>query len=439
MKSIEAEKSALGSALVSAVAYARVTTELRVDDFTSEAHQLIFSTMKRMHGDGVALDSVTLIDALDGARSLAAAGGVIYITELSLFVPSAANVGYYIRIIREHSRKRHLVEDLERVITGIQSGDNDVDYLEQTEAALQNAHSRTVQKVEMIGDLALSAFTEIVEGKQRGMSTGFIILDQTLGGLKKGHVCVVAGRPSMGKTSFATNIAASVAQEGKTVVFCSLEQPRIDVIKRAMIAVSGCSECDAHAGNETQLERLGGVLEDVGKWQLAVIDDAYSVDAIKEQCYAVKRKTKALDLVVIDYLGLIKPRSRKNGTREQEVAELSRSIKLMARELDCPILLLSQLSRAPEQRSDHKPILADLRESGAIEQDADEVIFLYRPYVYDKQADPKEAVIIVAKNRDGDTGEIDAEWDGEHFRYNDVVFEEVPLPEEIKMNWEDMK
>lgn len=438
MKSIEAEKSALGSALLSSVAYARITTELRVDDFTAEAHQLIFSTMKRMHDEGLAVDSVTMIDALDGARSLEAAGGVMYITELSLFVPSAANVEHYIRIIREHSRKRHFAEDLERVITGIQSGDSDVDYLEQTEAALQNAHSRTAQKVEMIGDLALSAFTEIVEGKQRGMSTGFIVLDQTLGGLKKGHVCVVAGRPSMGKTSFATNIAASVAQEGKTVVFCSLEQPRIDVIKRAMIAVSGCSEYDAHARNETQLERLGGVLEDVGKWQLAVIDDAYSVDAIKEQCYAVKRKTKALDLVVIDYLGLIKPRSRKNGTREQEVAELSRSIKLMARELDCPILLLSQLSRAPEQRSDHKPILADLRESGAIEQDADEVIFLYRPYVYDKQADPKEAVIIVAKNRDGDTGEIDAEWDGEHFKYTDTVFEEVPLPEEIKMKWEDL-
>ena len=129
MKSIEAEKSALGSALLSSVAYARVTTELRVDDFATEAHRLIFSTMKRMHDEGLALDSVTMIDALDGARSLEAAGGVMYITELSLFVPSAANVEHYIRIIREHSRKRHLAEDLERVITGIQSGDNDVDYL----------------------------------------------------------------------------------------------------------------------------------------------------------------------------------------------------------------------------------------------------------------------------------------------------------------------
>ena len=161
------------------------------------------------------------------------------------------------------------------------------------------------------------------------------------------------------------------------------------------------------------------------------------MDAIKERCYAVKRSTKTLDLVVIDYLGLVKARQRKNGTREQEVAELSRMIKLLARELNCPILLLSQLSRAPEQRADHKPILADLRESGAIEQDADEVIFLYRPWVYDKAQDPKEAAIIVAKNRDGDTGEIDAQWDGEHFKYTDAVFEEVPLPEEIKFDWEE--
>lgn len=434
MKSIEAEKSALGSALLSAEAHVRVTTELRVDDFTTEAHQIIFRTMKRMHDDSVALDSITLMDAL--GHELEVAGGIGYITELSLCVPSAANVEYYIGIMREQSRRRHLMEDLERIITGIQSGDNDVDYLEQTEAALQNAHSRTASKVEMIGDLALSAFTEIVEGKQRGMATGFVILDQILGGLKKGHVCVVAGRPSMGKTSFATNIAANMAGEGKAIAFFSLEQPSIDVIKRVLIAISGCSEYDAQAQNQTQLERLCGVLDDVNKWRLSVTDDAFTLDKIKEQCYAVKRQAKGLDLVVIDYLQLIKTRQRKNGTREQEVSELSRNIKLLARELDCPVLLLSQLSRDVDKRTEHKPVLADLRESGAIEQDADEVIFLYRPYVYDKQADPKEAVIIVAKNRDGDTGEIDAEWDGEHFRYNDAVFEEVPLPEEIK--WEDL-
>lgn len=432
MANIEAEKSALGAALLSAEAYARITAELSVEDFTATEHQIIFSTIKKMHDEGKPLDSITLMDAL--GHELTPAGGIEYITELSLFIPSAANVEYYIGIVREESRKRHMICDLERVIAGIQSGDPDVNYLEQTEAALQKAQSRTISTVSMIGDIVLAAFTEIVEGKRRGVSSGFAILDRTLGGLRKGHVCVIAGRPSMGKTSFAANIAAALASEDKTVAFFSLEQPQIDVIKRVLIAVSGCSQYDAQAQNETQLRRLGEVLEGTSKWKLSVVDDAYTLDAIKERCYAVKRKTKALDLVVIDYLQLVKVRQRKGGTREQEVSELSRSIKLLARELDCPILLLSQLSRAPEQRADHKPILADLRESGAIEQDADEVIFLYRPWVYDKSQDPKEAAIIVAKNRDGEIGEIEAEWDGEHFKYSDTVFEEVPLPEEI--TWE---
>lgn len=434
MANIDAEKSVLGSALLSAEAYTRATTELTVEDFTATEHQIIFSAIKRMHNEGKVLDSVTLMDAL--GHELTPAGGIQYITELSLFVPSAANVEYYISIVREESRKRHLVLDLERIVTGIQSGDHDVNYLEQTEMALQNAQSRTASKVTMIGDIAYAAFTEMCEGKKRGASTGFVILDQIIGGLKKGHVTVIAGRPSMGKTSFATNIAANMAGNGKAVAFFSLEQPAIDVIKRVLIAVSGCSEYDVHAQNQTQLERLCGVLGDVYKWQLSITDNAYTLDAIKEQCYAVKRQAKGLDLVVIDYLQLIKTRQRKNGTREQEVSELSRNIKLLARELDCPVLLLSQLSRDVDKRTEHKPVLADLRESGAIEQDADEVIFLYRPYAYDKQADPKEAAIIVAKNRDGDTGEIDAQWDGEHFKYTDAVFEEVPLPEEIK--WEGM-
>lgn len=437
MANIDAEKSVLGSALLSAEAYTRATTELTVEDFTATEHQIIFATMKRMYAEGKALDSITLMDAL--GHELNMAGGAMYITaDLPLFVPSAANVEYYIGIVREESRKRHLMNDLERVITGIQSGDNDVNYIEQTEAALQNAHHRTKGKVQMIGDMAYAAYAEIVEGKKHGISTGFVILDQITGGLKKGHVSVIAGRPSMGKTSFATNIAANMAGEGKAVAFFSLEQPSIDVIKRVLIAISGCSEYDAQAQNQTQLERLCGVLDDVNKWRLSVTDDAFTLDKIKEQCYAVKRQAKGLDLVVIDYLQLIKTRQRKNGTREQEVSELSRNIKLLARELDCPVLLLSQLSRDVDKRTEHKPVLADLRESGAIEQDADEVIFLYRPWVYDKGKDPKEAAIIVAKNRDGDTGEIDAQWDGEHFKYTDTVFEEVPLPEEIKMKWEDL-
>lgn len=432
MRSIEAEKSALGSSLVSGVACARVTAELRVEDFTIEAHQLVFSAIKHLHDEGTAVDSVTVIDELDRAGHLAAVGGVIYITDLSLFVPSAANVEHYIKIIREHSRRRHLAEDLKRIVAGIQNGDEE-DYIEQTEVALQNARTRTTSKVGMIGDYALEAFSEICEGRQRGLDTGFVILDQTIGGLNKGHVCVVAGRPSMGKTSFAANIAANASMNGKSVAFFSLEQPRKDIIKRMLISLSGCTEYDAHKGYSKPLAKLAESLDTVSKWNMCVVDDAYTLEKIRESCYSLKRKTKALDLIVIDYLGLIKTKGRKNGTREQEVSELSRNIKLLAREMDCPIILLSQLSRAPEQRTDHKPILADLRESGSIEQDADEVIFLYRPAVYNSTADGKEAIIHVAKNRNGATGGIKAKWDGEHFTYTDAEFEEVSA-----VKWEEL-
>lgn len=432
MRSIEAEKSALGSSLVSEVACARVTAELRVEDFTTEAHQLVFSAIKHLHDEGTAVDSVTVIDELDRAGHLVAVGGVIYITDLSLFVPSAANVEHYIKIIREHSRRRHLAEDLKRIVAGIQDGDEE-DYIEQTEVALQNARTRTTSKVEMIGDYALEAFTELCEGKKRGIDTGFVTLDQTLGGLNKGHVCVVAGRPSMGKTSFAANIAANIALRGKSVAFFSLEQPRTDIIKRMLISQSGCTAYDAYKGHAGPLAKLAESLDVISKWNMAIIDDAYTLDKIRESCYRLKRKTKAIDLIVIDYLGMIKPRSRKGGTREQEVSDLSRNIKLLAREMDCPVILLAQLNRDVEKRTDRMPIMADLRDSGAIEQDADEILFLYRPAVYNPMADGKEAVIKVAKNRNGKTGEIDAEWDGEHFTYTDAEFEEVSA-----VKWEEL-
>lgn len=428
---VDAEKSALGAAIISAEAYAKVTSDLIVDDFSAQAHRLIFTAMTKMYADGKPLDAVTLMDAL--GRDLDAVGGMSYITELSLYVPSAANVDYYIGILREDGRKRRLLVDLERVVNVIQSGDTDVDYLEQTEAAIQKAHSRTAGTVDMVSKYALDAFKEIFEGKQQGMSTGFIVLDQTMGGLRKGHVCVVAGRPAMGKTSFAVNVSTNVVRAGGTAVFFTLEQPCSDIIKRALISTSGCSEYDAQARRREQMDRLGEMLDDMSKWRWCVVDNAYTLIQIREKCYAVKRQEKALDLVVIDYLQLIKTNQRKGGTREQEVAELSRSIKLLARELDCPVILLSQLSRAPETRTDKKPMLSDLRDSGSIEQDADEVLFLYRPYVYDRKADPQEAVIIVSKNRNGDTGEIDARWSGEYFRYSDIIMQEVS-----QVNWEEI-
>lgn len=429
----EAERSVLGAALKSAEAHTLARTELVAEDFAVTEHQIIFSAMCKVFDKGLNLDPITLADEL-GAM-LAEVGGIPYLTGLVIDTVTAANVEHHIQIVKELSRRRHFLTAIKEITERMESGE-DFDFLQETVIASDKAKEDASSTVQLVGDHVLEALAELTEGKQKGLSTGFLVLDQTLGGLNKGHVCVVAGRPSMGKTSFAANIATNVAERGLTVAFFSLEQPRNDIAKRMLVSTSGCSEYDIHAGNTRQIERLSARIDAISKWNMSIFDNAYSIEKIREKCYSLKRRTKALDLIVIDYLGLIKARQKKNGTREQEVAELSRTLKLLAREMDCPILLLSQLSRAPEQRTDHKPILADLRESGAIEQDADEVIFLYRPWVYDHNANPNEAAIIVAKNRNGRTGEIDAEWDGEHFKYTDFVLEEIPEPQQ--QEWEDL-
>lgn len=429
----EAERSVLGASLKSAEAHTLTRAELVAEDFAVTEHQLIFSAMCKVFDKGLSLDPITLADEL--GTMLPEVGGIPYLTQLLTDTVTAANVEHHIQIVKGLSRRRHFLASTKEVVQRMESGE-DFDFLQEIIIASDKAKEDASSTVQLVGDHILEALTELTDGKQKGLSTGFLVLDQTLGGLLKGHVCVVAGRPSMGKTSFAANIAASVAGSGKTVAFFSLEQPRNDLAKRILISESGCSEYDVHAGNGRKLERLSAQIDLISKWNMSIFDNAYSIEKIKEKCYSLKRRTKALDLIVIDYLGLIKARQKKNGTREQEVAELSRLIKLLAREMDCPIILLSQLSRAPEQRTDHKPILADLRESGAIEQDADEVIFLYRPAVYDNSIDPSEALIIVAKNRNGRTGEIDAKWDGEHFKYDDFLVEEIPMPQQ--QEWEDI-
>lgn len=426
------ECSVLGAALKSAEAHTRVVSELTEEDFSIPAHKTIFNAMCRVHEKGKGLDPLILADEL--GPELVDVGGIKYLTELLVDTITATNVGNHIEAVRELSKKRLFYADMKSILNGMKEGEEE--YLEKAQKAIERAQGKVTTDIGLIGDYALEAFTEICEGKKRGIDTGFVTLDQTLGGLNKGHVCVVAGRPSMGKTSFAANIAANIALRGKSVAFFSLEQPRTDIIKRMLISQSGCTAYDAYKGHAGPLAKLAESLDVISKWNMAIIDDAYTLDKIRENCYRLKRKTKAIDLIVIDYLGMIKPKSRKGGTREQEVSDLSRNIKLLAREMDCPVILLAQLNRDVEKRTDRMPIMADLRDSGAIEQDADEILFLYRPAVYNPQAGGEEAVIKVAKNRNGKTGEIDAKWDGEHFTYTDAEFEEVPLPEEIK--WEDL-
>lgn len=417
MENVKAEMAVLGAALMSSEAYAQVVSSLTETDFTKLEHQTIFSAIKKLHNDGIPLDPIILADAL--GHQVAKVGGMQYITNLFLSLPSAANVSHHIDIVREVSRKRHLVIDLERIIADIRSGNPTVNYLQKIDTALQTYRRPTKDNVEKIGSIAHDVYTDIINGKSLGSPTGFTVLDQTLGGLKNGEVYVIAGRPAMGKTTLASNIAANFARNGSTTIYFSLEQPATDMAKRSLISASECSEHEIRSQSFGARDQVNSIIYEMKNWPLYICDKTYTLSDITEQCYAVKLKAKTLQLIVIDYLQLIKSSQRKNTTRENEVSELSRQIKLMARNLDCPILLLSQLSRAPEQRVNHMPILADLRESGAIEQDADAVIFVYRPWVYDNSKDLGDAYIIIAKNRNGETGKIPVAWDGEHFKFMD--------------------
>ena len=428
--STELERALLGSMLISREAFEKGCGCLRVEDFGEIEHQIIFSTMQKMFRDGTPCDNITLMDAL--GTDLQTAGGITYITKLSLAVPSGANAAYYINGVMSASGQRHLVAGLQRVLDDIKTG-ADSDYISDAQSVIDGVKAIGSGTVAPVGDKFLSAVLSI-GAKDSGLKTGFLALDTKLRGLKPGHMTVIGARPSMGKTSFGMNIAVNVAMQDKVVAAFSLEMNEEDIVRRAVMSTALYSDIDAQSGDPKQVASAAETAGTLSKTKLYVIDDALTVDKMKARCYAIRQQEKALDLVVIDYLGLIQGRG-KSRDRVSEVSEISRSVKLMARELNVPVLILSQLSRNPEQRNDHRPMLSDLRESGAIEQDADEVLFLYRPAVYDTSKDEKEATVIIAKNRNGRTGECNLLWDGEHFRFyeHEIDFDAIGEDEQICM------
>jgi replicative DNA helicase len=258
-------------------------------------------------------------------------------------------------------------------------------------------------------------------GKQElGIPSGFEHLDMYTGGLKEGNLIIIAARPSMGKTAFATNIALNVAADpDRVVAMFSLEMSQREVLKRTICSVGLCSKDEILAKNERATKRAVEAAAKISDMKLFLDDrSSLSVGKIKARCMQIKQKMKRLDLVIVDYLQLVNMKSKKNGTREQEVAEATRGFKLLAKELNCPLILLSQLSREVERRNDRTPILSDLRESGAIEQDADIVIFLHRPHQVDKEADPRLGFAIIAKNRNGATDTVQLDWQGEYQKFS---------------------
>ena len=431
--STEAERSVLGAMLLENAALEQMLEQLRPEDFFVTAHEHIFAAMRDIVLSAGAVDLVTLASQLERNGKLDAAGGAVYLTELMQFVPTAANVAYYARIVEEHAVQRALIRaGNEMIRDGMDDQKPIEDTLNMAEKRIYDISMRKTEDslvpVSVIVPEAIALIGEQLanKGKLTGVDTGFADLNAMTSGLQKSDLIIVAARPAMGKSAFAMNIAQHAAlKDGRCVVVFSLEMSREQLVQRMLYTEASVDSQRVKAGSlsDDETQRL---LDSSGPMQRAHIhiDDTggVTVAQIRSKCRRLMAQ-HGLDLVIIDYMQLMQGTgmtSRRNDNRQQEVSDMTRAMKLLARELNVPIMLLAQLNRGPEGRQDHRPMISDLRESGSIEQDADLVILLYREQVYNPEAN-NEAEIILAKNRHGPIGTVRLAWQGEYTRFRNVA------------------
>ena len=416
---LDAEKSVLGAILIHNEAFNHAAELLDSRDFFRDAHRRIFDKMVALSERGNAIDFITLKEELSRAGELEECGGPAYIAALTDGVPRSANVGYYARIVKEKSTLRSLIHSANKILAEAYEGEQEPEELldDAERAIFAIAEGRIRTGFVPLRDLVQSSFATIErlqqsKGAVTGVPTGFHDLDEMTTGLHPGDLVVVAARPSMGKTSFVLNIAQHVGTHTPmTVGFFSLEMSKEQLFMRMLTSEARIDSHRFRSGylNEKDYGRLSQSLGTLAEARV-FIDDTASIGVLEMRAKARRLKAEhGLDLLIIDYLQLMQGRGRFE-SRQAEVSAISRSLKGLAKELSCPIVALSQLSRAPEGRTDHRPQLSDLRESGAIEQDADIVFFIYRPEVYNKDETRPEdegiAEIIIGKQRNGPIGAV---------------------------------
>ncbi|NLN48067.1 MAG: replicative DNA helicase [Clostridiales bacterium] len=427
--SLEAEQSVLGSMLLDKEAISIAAEILKEDDFYREVHNEIFQAIVNIYNAGEPVDLITLTDRLKSRKTIEAVGGITYLTELMNIVPTVHNIEFYAKIVLEKSTLRKLIKSSNEIISKcFDSGQETATIVDDAEKGIFNISlSRSTQGFIPIKKLLTSNFEKIEElylnkGKITGIPTGFTDLDSKLSGMQKSDLILIASRPSMGKSSLMMNIVQNASvKEGHVAAIFSLEMSKEQLSQRLL-----CSEAliDAHrlrTGDITEdewikLARAMGSLSD----KPIYIDDtpAISVTEMRAKCRRLKIE-HGLGLVLVDYLQLMQS-TGKYESRQQEISNISRSLKALAKELDVPVVALSQLSRAPEMRADHRPILSDLRESGAIEQDADVVMFLYRDEYYNPDTEKKNiGEVIISKQRNGPTGTVELVWLGQFTKFAD--------------------
>ena len=425
---VDAEQAVLGSMLTDKDAVMSAMETLKADAFYREDNKAIYEAMQNLYGKAEPIDLITLKEELVQLGKLDLIGGIEYIVSLQDKVPTTANVQKYIKIVEEKYTLRNLIKTANEIIDlGYDQTQDISDIMDMSEKKIFNIMQNNSQNAYApIKDVLVDSFTKLEELYNRkehvtGVPTGYVDLDNKTAGLHGSELILVAGRPAMGKTAFGLNIATYAALKANIpVAIFSLEMSKEQLANRMLCIESMVPSDRVRTGklddeDWVKLASTIGPLSDSGIY----IDDTpgISVTEIRTKCRKLKME-KNIGLVLIDYLQLISSSNKRAGSREQEISEISRSLKILAKELDIPVIALSQLSRAVEQRPDHRPMLSDLRESGAIEQDADIVMFLYRDDYYNPETDKKNvAEVIIAKQRGGSTGTVELLWLSDYTKF----------------------
>ena len=421
-QNIEAEMSILGSCFLSAYALDKVCEELTSDMFYSEANKKIFESIYFLHQNKIPLDSTTLINEIEKHENINSIGGIEYLSEVIDSVITAANIDYYIDIVREKSLRRKLVEVSTAITTSAFDEEKDTnEVIDDAEKNIFNVtKSRKAGEFKTINDVMKTTQQRLEDLSKNdkeitGVATGFYDFDKLTSGLHENELIIIAARPAMGKTAFAVNLAVNAAiNSKKNVALFNLEMSAEQLAMRMISAQGGIDQNKLKTGRleHNDWKKVNEAMSELSETNLYIEDSSgISVSEIRAKCRRLATQGPGLGLVVIDYLQLIEGSSKYAGNRQQEVSEISRSLKTMAMELSVPVIALAQLSRSVELRENKRPIMSDLRESGSIEQDADIVAFLYRDDYYNKSASEQTNIsvteLIIGKHRNGNTGTIE--------------------------------
>lgn len=428
---IEAEEAVLGSILINQETIYGVSELLDIEDFYRKSHRTIFKVMLDLNTTKKAIDIITLTDYLTHISKLEEVGGIAFITSLANKVPSTANLKHYINIVKEKSMLRNIIniaEHMESMSYDNEQLDTPEVILDKTEQMISRLTKKMiVTKVDNIQGQTLKAYMDIeniINHKDEllGLETGLYDLDNFLQGLKNSDFMILAARPSMGKTAFALNIASYLSIKKDTpVAFFSLEMSSNQLIHRIFSSYGLIPLFNLKSGNldDAHTQKLIKVSNKLSQSKLIINDEISNLMSLRSIARKLKREND-IKLIIIDYLQLLEGTRREN--RNLEISEISRSLKILAKELDIPIIALSQLSRSVESRQVKKPMLSDLRESGSLEQDADIVMFLYREDYYNPETENKNITdVIIAKNRNGPTGTIPVYFHKEYVRFQDLA------------------